>query len=397
MSNLLNRVFDNLKQRRQNILEGKINCIEFPFPRFRTIFPGIEKGKYYLISGATKSSKTQLTNYIFVYTTVIYAYTHPNIITPKIFYYNLEETEEAITLRFICFLLYIYDNIRISPTDLGSTNKDKPVDKHILDLIQTKKYTDILNFYEQVVEFKDDKSNPTAIWKDIKSYANLNGVTYYKPCLYKNELGETKEGQEFDYYIPNNPNEYVFIIVDHISLIDTENNKTLRECINRLSSYMILIKNRYKYIPVIVQQQSTETTNLEAFKSNKIRPTTAGLSDSKYTSKDCDVFMGITNPHFFELPDYVGYDITKLKSNFRILEIVLNRQGDSNNLCPLYFDGAINYYKELPLPSDKERMESIYNLITRNKLGNFVNKVPKSLFSLIAYSIKFIIKPTKNN
>ena len=49
---------------------------------------------------------------------------------------------------------------------------------------------------------------------------------------------------------------------------------------------MIILRNRYKYIPVIVQQQSTETTNLDAFKNNKIRPTMSGLSDSKYTAKD---------------------------------------------------------------------------------------------------------------
>lgn len=386
---LLQRIVNNLEDRRERILQGKINCIAFPFPRFRSVFPGIEKGKYYLVSGATKSSKTQLSNYIFVYTTIIYAYNHPDIISPKIFYYNLEETKDAITLRFICFLLYIYDNIRISPTDLSSTNADKPVDKHILNLIQTEKYKNILAFYEKTIEFKDDKSNPTAIWKDIKAYADANGVTHYKSCLYRNALGETKEGQEFDYYTPNNPNEYVFILIDHISLIESEQNKTLRECINKLSSYMITLRNRYNYIPVIIQQQSTETSNLEAFKNNKIRPTTAGLSDSKYTSKDCDVFIGITNPHFFELPEYIGYDITKLKSHFRLLEIVLNRQGDSNNLCPLYFDGAINYYRELPLPSDKEGMARIYKLIANNKLNTHSNNnTPKSLFSLIAYSFK---------
>ena len=49
---------------------------------------------------------------------------------------------------------------------------------------------------------------------------------------------------------------------------------------------MVNLRNRYRYIPVIVQQQSTESTGLEAFKLNKIRPTVAGLADSKYTGRD---------------------------------------------------------------------------------------------------------------
>ena len=98
---LRERVIAGLEERRERILNGDINCIPLPFKRFQSELPGIEQGKYYLISGATKASKTQLTNYIFMYNTILYSYYNQGIIQPKIFYYNLEETEEAITLRFI--------------------------------------------------------------------------------------------------------------------------------------------------------------------------------------------------------------------------------------------------------------------------------------------------------
>ena len=55
-----------------------------------------------------------------------------------------------------------------------------------------------------------------------------------------------------------------------------------------------------------------ETSNLEAFKANKIRPTMAGLSDSKYTGKDCSMMIGITNPFAFELPSYLGLTNKKI-------------------------------------------------------------------------------------
>ena len=35
--------------------------------------------------------------------------------------------------------------------------------------------------------------------------------------------------------------------------------------------------------------------------------------------------LGITNPFSYEIPEYLGYDITKLRGNARFLEVVLNR------------------------------------------------------------------------
>lgn len=48
---LVNNVINNIKEARNRIFEGKINCIPVPFPRFRTEFPGIQQKTYYLISG----------------------------------------------------------------------------------------------------------------------------------------------------------------------------------------------------------------------------------------------------------------------------------------------------------------------------------------------------------
>jgi len=305
MNSLRERIINHLEERRNKVLQGEINCIPLPFNRFKEEFPGIEQGKYYLITAATKGSKTQFTNYIFIYNTILYSFYHPNIIKPKIFYYNLEETKENITLRFMSFLLYLFDNIRISPTDLSSTDKDKPVDNKIIELLNSKKYTDIIDYYEEVVEFKTGR-NPTAVWKDVSSYANAHGVTHYKKSKYTDDFGVVRETDAFDYYEPNNSNEYVFIIIDHVSLIEPELKLSLREAINKLSEYMVLLRNRYHYIPVVVQQQSTESTSLEAFKANKIRPTPSALADSKYTARDLDVMIGLTNPYFWELPEYLG-------------------------------------------------------------------------------------------
>lgn len=369
---LTSRILQTLENRRKRILEGDINCIPSPFKRLSNSFPGIEQDKYYLISGSTKSAKTQITNYLFVYTPIMYAFKHPEQLRVKIFYFPLEETPENITLRFMSYLLYTLSGmkIRISPMDLKSTNADRVLDEEILNILKSEEYQKILKFYEDNVLFMSAR-NPTGIYKTIKDYADKNGIIHRKKVKITNkETGNTEEVEAFDYYEPYDKKEYVIVITDHVSLLGQEKGMNLRETINKYSEYMMIARNNYHYIPVCVQQQSTETTSLEAFKSNKIRPTMAGLSDSKYTAKDCSIMLGITNPFAFELPEYLGYDISRLRGHARFLEIVLNREGESNDIAPLYFDGATNFFIEMPPPKDTVSLQKIYDLIGKFKLSH---------------------------
>ena len=372
---LIDRILDTLDDRRKRVLEGDINCIPSPFRRLSNSFPGIEQAKYYLISGGPKAAKTQLTNYLFVYTPILYAFEHPEQLRVKIFYFPLEETPENITLRFMSYLLYTLSGkqIRVSPMDLKSTNADKILDEEILDILKSDEYQKILKFYEDNVLFMSER-NPTGLYKTIKDYAEKNGTIHRKKVKITNkETGNTEEVEAFDYYEPADKKEYVIVITDHVSLLNQERGMNLRETINKYSEYMMIIRNNYHYIPVCVQQQGTETSNLEAYKSNKIRPTMAGLSDSKYTAKDASIMLGITNPFAFEVPEYLGFDISWLKGDARFLEIVLNREGESNDIAPLYFDGATNYFTELPPPKDSVSMQKVYDLIAKLKVP--ANKV----------------------
>ena len=52
--NLRERTMDNLRKRRQNLIDGKINSIPSPFIRFSNDFIGLEQGTYYGITSYTK-------------------------------------------------------------------------------------------------------------------------------------------------------------------------------------------------------------------------------------------------------------------------------------------------------------------------------------------------------
>lgn len=358
------------------MLSGGINCIPSPFPSFRRDFPGIEQGKYYLVSGASKSGKTQLASFLFLYTPVLYSYHHPDKLRLQIFYYPLEETPEKITMRFMCYLLYILSGmkIRISPMQLQSVDEREPVDSSILEILHSLEYQSILRYYEDHVHFMSAR-NPTGAWRDINAYAEEAGTIHKKTITVENrQTGVTQEKEVFDYYEPKDKDEYVIIIWDHAANTSLEQGKNLKDTIDKLSEYMMIFRNKYNYTPVLLQQQNAETLSLDAFKANKIRPTLAGLADSKNPGKDCSVMLGITNPFSFELPKYPsnshGFDITKLKGYARFLEVVLNREGESNGMIGLYFDGAVNYFAPLPRFDDVTNLNKVYSLIQKNSIPN---------------------------
>ena len=358
---LIQRVLHNAEERRQRILSGKVNCIPSPFNSFRYDFPGVEQGTYYLVSGSAKASKSKIANYLFLFNTVLYAYEHPKLVRLKVFYALLEEKAENITAKFICFLLYKLSKgkIRIDIKTFKSVDDNRILSQDILDLLDTLEYQSILNFFEDHVVWIPDR-NPTGIYHTLEKYAEKNGTIHRKKIAgYDKEI--------FDYYEPNDPDEYVLCMVDHIGLISTERGMDLRTSIKKLSEYLKIVRNKYNYIPVVVQQQNSETLSLEAFKANKIRPTQKGLADSQDPGKDCDIMLGITSPFAFEFKEYLKYDITKLRGYARFLEVVLGRDGESNAVLGMYFDGATGFYAPLPKYDNIPELNKVYQLIQRNQ------------------------------
>lgn len=68
---------------------------------------------------------------------------------------------------------------------------------------------------------------------------------------------------------------------------DTGIPMTLHESIGKLSSdYLIKLRNRFKYIPVVIQQQAAAQESIENKKYNKLKPTLDGLAGNKETQRD---------------------------------------------------------------------------------------------------------------
>ena len=262
-------------------------------------------------------------------------------------------------------ILYIKEGIRISPQNLKSTKADKILSQETLNIIQ--KYEEYFSKIEEIVEFIDDIRNPTGIYNFVRKYALANGKIHYRDIVIEGEKIQVE-----DYYEPNDPEEYVIIMIDHIGLISPEKKNqiqmNLHESISLLSSeYLIKLRNRFGYSPVVIQQQASAQESVENKKNNKLKPSLDGLADNKLTQRDADLILGLFSPFRHEIPEYMGYDVKFFKDNIRFLEIIGGREGGAGTVCPLYFDGAVNFFKELPLPNDK-------NLLNVKNLVNIIRK-----------------------
>lgn len=388
---LRERVTQNLIARRSNILNGEINSIPSPLRRFREDFVGVEQAKYYLLTSVTKGGKSQFGSYMFIYNPLLYAYYHRNQLDVKIFYYPLEETPENVMERFMSYLLYTMSDgkVRISPRDLKSTDNEKPLSEEVLAILNSQEYVDIIDFFESHIIFSSS-TNATGVWKECKRYAEENGTvhTKKKKVTEVNEFtGEktVKEVEGFDYYEANNKKEYKIIFYDHIGLTSIERGMDLRQSINKLSEYFVILRNRYGFSPVVIQQQAF-FENLDAFKMDKLRPSIANLADSKAVSRDVNICLSLFSPYKYELRDYLGYDVTKFKDNIRFLEVLINRDGQSNGMIGLFFDGCCNIFHELPPPTDKVGMDKYYAYLST------LREKSKVTFMLFGYKIKKFIK-----
>src|SRR5574344_2888745 len=383
MGELSNKTLGVLEERRQRILNGEVNCIPSPFRRFKDDFAGLEQSQYVCITSFTKGGKSQLCSYTFIYQTIMFSYFTKATVDFKIIYFPLEETKERILQRFMSWLLFNFTkgSIRVSPKDLRSTVN--PVDENVLDRLNQFDIQDILQYFEDHVIFPSESPNPTGIYKYCKQYAEEHGTVHKKIIKIKDELGQPQEKEVFESYEQDNPNEYRLIIIDTSNLIDTERGMTLKQSMDKLSEYLAkYLRNRYNYSPVVIQQQAFESEGNEAFKLGKVRPSAAGLGDSKYTSRDSNVVLGLFSPFRFSLREYEGYDISKFKDNIRFLEVIVNRDGEMGGLCPLFFDGAVCHFHELGKPTDKESLAVEYKYL--EKIRNISNKVTntKSFFAL---------------
>jgi replicative DNA helicase len=348
---------------------GIFNSIPFPFKRFNNYVPGIIRGQNVITTAGSGIGKTQLTKFLYVYSSYKFYKENTDNMDLKIFYIALEESKEEMMLSLISHYLYDYYKLSIPTMDLQSFNRVSITDKIVGYIQEAEDYFEELLEHLEIV---DHIFHPTGIYKHIEDYALKNGKMYFKEAKKVDKNGKMDVIKIPHHYEPNKPNEYVIVIVDHISLMEPEKGNNLHETLSQWSFRYARKKltKFFKYVVVNVQQQSAESEKQQFDMRggniiSKLLPSLTNLANNKETQRDAFLILGLFAPYRFQVEEHNGYDITAMEDNFRSLYVLKNRNGPSVT-ANLYFDGASNSFRELPAANDDFQMQKVYQMINRN-------------------------------
>jgi len=358
---LYDRVIEDIKHRKERISKGLINSIPWGFPKFSKYVVGLEKKKIYLVTAGPKVGKSKLANNMWIYNAYDYIIENKLSTNLKVKYYCLEESKEVLIAQFMCYTLFTKSKgtIVVDPVQLMSTEKELPIE--ILDEIE--KHKDYIQDFLARVEYIEDVSHPFGMYNDLVKYAKANGTQTTKKVAWR-------DAEIDDVYIPNDPEELVLIVIDHISLLTHKTGENTGLAIIELSKYLVKLRNKYGYSSLIIQQQALAQTSIEGLKFNQGEPTIAGLGDSKLTSRDIDISFGLYSPYEHKIEEYNGYDIKFYKDNIRFLSVLSSRHGGAGTKIALFFHGGINYFCELPKPGtpEEQKMKTKITNVRNNQL-----------------------------
>lgn len=343
---------------------GGYNSIPFGIPSLDKHVPGIIPGVQYEVTASSGVGKTQLSKHLFVAQPYKFIKEHPETgLRIKILYFALEESIQEYMLTLTCARLKEVYGIVVQPMYLISMGQ------HHLDQEVLSKVEECAEYFRELrnsIEVVDYISNPFGIFKYARAYARANGRFYFRGTeVFPSDNNDVM----FDTYVANDPKLIVIGIVDHISLLQSENTldtNTTWGAMSKFSSEYCrkMLTKHYKFAWVNIHQQAADKEKLQFTSSGqnieqKIKPSLDGLGDCKITARDALVVLGLFSPERYQIKKELGYDIGILQDNYRTLSILKNRFGTPNLECGLYFNGAINAFRELPSPQSEE-MKKIY-------------------------------------
>ena len=371
-------IYSKIVQNKLNHDNGYFNCIPFMgMERLEKYLPGIEQSTYYLIAAASGVGKSKLARYLFIHNPIMFLENNPDSdIQLDILYFSLEESKEKVILAEVSKYLYTQHKLNLSIKQLSSVGRYNVLSTEDLQKVQQSE-EHVNNFLKRVKIF-DNVRNVTGIYKTVRDFALTIGTYYDKndTPLTPQEVHNVKIGvgesyKKVSYYKTHNPKHYVIVLIDHISLLQPETGETLWQSMSKMSSnYCLHIRDKFGFIPVVVQQLAADKERIEANFSKadlvqKLEPSLDGLGDNKTIARDVNIALGLFAPDRYKITEHNGYDITRFRDRYRSMNIMKSRDGIANKKLPLFFNGAVDFFKELPKVDELEKMRLVYEHINQ--------------------------------
>lgn len=295
---------------------------------------GFLPGTSYLIGGSSGSGKSTNALWTFIYQPLVhYLKGDCRERDPHYKLFSLEMTQPQVYAKLVS--MYVFDNFGVSLRfkDIFSRGKDCVLSDENYEILQ--KCSTFLDILDERLDFYEGGLTEAVYLREVNEFLKKFGTF------------------EDDKYIPNNPQQVLGVMIDHMTLIKATNGHSKKDEIDAISRDSVLLRNKTKIMsPIHIAQFNRNSNNQERMKQGLQDPSMEDFKDSGSLVEDSMVVLSVFSPHKYKLATYKKYNIKILEQSFIGLFLLKSRFGTSDIMIPMNFLGDISHYVEMPKPED---------------------------------------------
>lgn len=347
-----------LKNRVQEGLKGRNKGISGGLTRFDKFTNNIQKGRYDVIGALQKTGKTAFVDHRYVLQPYLSGYKN---IHWK--YYSYEVDLENKLAKYCAYLMYYkYDIVCDSNYILGKGEYAGLLSEdhqNLVNEISDNELVELFGEYDEngkqltkgMIDFHQDKNNPTGIQNELISYAKEHGEFITEKYQTQDDNGTPILKERIVGYKENDSDLYTIIILDHAGLLRKERGFNKKDNIDKMSEYFVWFRNICKFTPVILSQFNRDLGKIDRlkFSGEDLQPSMEDFKDTGNLGEDASQVIALFNPNLYNhIKKHRNYDLQKLNGGYRSIHLLASRDTETNVSLSAYLEGKNGYWKELP-------------------------------------------------
>jgi len=334
---------------------------------------GVQKKAIYGVAAGPKVGKSTLVDFAFVIHPILYCLEHKLPIHIIYFSYEIDRVKKEFDFAsFFFYHDYQIDTIEHNGIEypmsarylLGKLQDAQgeiiPVSKDHQQKLSTIYKTRIIPLFgeydikghkvtEGVIQFLEDRDNPTGMRNTILAYAKLNGEFQFQEYETTDD-GKKVKKQRLIGYVPKDKDKRTIIITDHIRKLKRERGYSMKENMDKWIEYTVELRNFCHFTFVHIVHLNRSISNIERLKFNGeyIYPTGEDVKDSGNLSEECDYLLTLFNPtdEKYGLTTHFGY-ILEEYPNYRSIHLVESRDTECPQHLAVQMKGNVKQFKTI--------------------------------------------------
>lgn len=326
MSSIIDRLFTLIQRGR----DGKNQGLSIGIPTLDKSLYGLQRKYCVLIGADSGSGKSSFTLYSYIFRPLM-----DNIDkTDKdiwILYLSFELSAEVIMAKLMSMYIHEAFGVIITYEDVLSLRRPL-TEEGFQYIIAAKEWMDKC---EEHIAIIDKPLTPDQIGVTIRRFTEQFG--HYET------ISDTEE-----IYHPNNPEQYIITVIDHLGLIDSN---PVKMGIDQTVKHFIYYRNIASITGVLIQQLNRNFKAVDRKLNGMEMVQLNDFADSSGPVQGCEAVIAIYDPYREKQRQCKGYNIEELKDRAKILQVLKHRFGKSNFIVGVSFFGECNQWLEMPKPN----------------------------------------------